>query len=384
MHDRTLLGPADVTDDELTRMVGELLGHDPGSVELLTAAVDEVAYDIPAITTAGRYWVSGTARTPAGDETFRIFVKHVQSWSRSPFFADVPEEFQEMAAASVPWRTEGLAYASDLGDRLPDGLSMPRAVGVFDLDELSTAIWLEDVDHPPVPWDLERYRRAAYLLGRMAASPRVAPLANVGDFVWSVRSYAFGRLGMQVLPVLRSEEIWHHPAIAAAFDADLRDRLLQAAGQVDTWLDELDELPLATTHGDYSPNNLLPGPTHDSFTLIDFGFWVPNPIGYDLGQLLVGDVQLGRRSPSLLAETEAAIVPAYVDGMADEGMATDEATVRRSHALLLMIFTGFSALPFEQLGDTPPEAVPTLARERAELARFCLDLVETTEARVAS
>ena len=378
MHDRTLLGPADVTDAELVGMVARLLDEDPGSVELLTSRAEEVPYDIPAITTAARHWVSGTARTPSGTTPYRMFVKQVQSWSRSPFFAEVPEHLQEMAAASVPWRTEALAYDSDLGDRLPEGLSMPRSLGIHDLDELSTAIWLEAVDRPAVEWDLERYRRAAYLLGRMAASPRVAPLANVGAFEWSVHSYVHGRLRAQVLPVLRDDAIWKHPTIAETFDADLRDRLRGAAHHVDAWLEELDRMPLMTTHGDYSPNNLLPGPTPDCFTLIDFGFWMPNPIGYDLGQLLVGDVQLGRRSPSLLAETEAAIVPAYVAGMSDEDLVVDERTVRRSHALLLMIFTGFSALPFEQIGSTPPELLPTLAADRATLARFCLDLVEAT------
>ncbi len=378
MHDRTLLGPADVTDAELAGMVARLLGEDPASVELLSSRAEEVPYDIPAITTAGRHWVSGTARTPSGTTPYRMFVKQVQSWSRSPLFAEVPADYREMAAASVPWRTEGLAYASDLGDRLPEGLSMPRSLGVHDLDELSMAIWLEAVDRPVVTWDLERYRRAAHLLGRMAASPTVAPLADVGAFEWSVRSYVFGRLDMQVLPVLRDDGVWQHPAIAEAFGDDLRDRLRAAALRVDGWLEELDRMPVLTTHGDYSPNNLLPGPTPDGFTLIDFGFWMPNPIGYDLGQLLVGEVQLGRCSPATLPETEAAILPAYVAGLADEGMVVDEATVRRSHALLLMIFTGFSALPFEQIGSTSPEAFRAIAADRAELARFCLDLVEST------
>jgi len=36
MHDRTLLGSADVTDDELARMVASLL-HEEGPVELLSS-----------------------------------------------------------------------------------------------------------------------------------------------------------------------------------------------------------------------------------------------------------------------------------------------------------------------------------------------------------
>ena len=208
-----------------------------------------------------------------------------------------------MAAASVPWRTEALAYASDLGDRLPDGLSMPRALGVYDLDELSAAIWLEEVDRPAVavgPRALPAGGVPPRPDGGQPPGRAAAPTSATSCGRCAPTS--FGRLGMQVLPVLRSEEIWHHPAIAAAFDTDLRDRLLRRGrpgrqrGSTSST-----SFPLVTTHGDYSPNNLLPGPTPDSFTLIDFGFWVPNPIGFDLGQLLVGDVQLGRRSPSLLA-----------------------------------------------------------------------------------
>jgi hypothetical protein len=378
MHDRSLLGPADVSDAELTRMAADLLGHAHGDVTLLDSCATEFPYDLPAITTAGRYWVSGTARTPAGDEPFRIFVKHVQSWTRSPFFEDVPEEHRGLAAASVPWRTEPLAYASDLGDRLPEGLTMPRALGVFDLDELSTAVWIEESRHPGVAWDVERYRRAAYLIGRLAGSPRVAELANVGEFEWSVHVYYFGRVSMQVLPILRSDEIWRHPAVASTFDADLRRRILEAADRAEAYVAELAAFPHVASHGDASPNNLLPGPTADSFVLIDYGFWLPQPIGYDLGQLLVGDVQIGRRSASELPATEEACLAEYVQGLADEGYDVDLETVRRAHALHVLVFNGLSALPFDQLDSVPPAALETYAANRAELARFSLDLVDAT------
>src|SRR4051812_19914506 len=145
MHDRTALGPADVTDEQLAVMVADLLGSEPDQTEVLDSTAAEFPYDLPAITTAGRYWVSGTARVAGEQAPYRMFVKHIQSWSRHPFFQLVPPEYREVAASGVPWRTEALAYRSDLGDRLPDGLTMARAVGVFDLDEESNAVWLEEV-----------------------------------------------------------------------------------------------------------------------------------------------------------------------------------------------------------------------------------------------
>ncbi len=155
----------------------------------------------------------------------------MQSWSRSPFFEEVPEEVREMAEAGVPWRTEHLLYRSDVAQHLPEGLSMPRALGVFDLDEKAASVWLEVIQAEDVEWDLARFTRAAYLLGRLAASPTVRPFADVGGHEWDVRHYLYGRLTYQVLPVLRTEEVWEHPIVAAAFDADLRTRLLEAAGQ---------------------------------------------------------------------------------------------------------------------------------------------------------
>ncbi len=92
-------------------------------VELLDSAVARVPYDIPSITTASRNFVRGRARIRGKAVPFSLFVKHVQSWVRSPFFAEVPPDLREMAEAGVPWRIEPLVYRSDLRDRLPEGLS---------------------------------------------------------------------------------------------------------------------------------------------------------------------------------------------------------------------------------------------------------------------
>ena len=379
MGDRSILGTADVTDEQLLVMVAGLLGCDRGETELVSSEAEEVDYDLPAITTAGRYWVRGLARVSGREEQFAFFVKHVQSWSRSPYFSMVPAEQREVAEASVPWRTEPLAYRSDLGNRLPEGLTMPRALGVFDLDDKSAAIWLEVASSGTAPWDLERYARAAHLLGRMAASGAVRELATVGHCEWDIRVYHWGRLEMQVLPMLRDPGIWQHPLIATAFDDELRTRLLRAADRAPAIVEELMAMPEATIHGDACPNNLLPRVGADGFVLIDYGFWNLGPIGFDLGQLLVGDVQDGRRPTSDLRLIDEAILPAYAEGLRAEGWDLHEPVVRRAHALHLLLFTGLSTLPFEHLEAPPTDELHRVAAERAAIARFSLDLLDATD-----
>jgi hypothetical protein len=378
MHDRKALGPADVSDEQLTVMVADLLGVDPGVTTVLDSVAEEYPYDLPTITTAGRYWVSGTAEVEGEQRPFRIFVKHIQNWCRHPFFQLVPPEYREMAAESVPWRTEALAYRSDLGDRLPVGLTMPRAVGVFDVDELSNAVWLEEVPVVAGEWDLARYSQAARLLGRHATSARVMELLGSVGHTATIRGYHDGRLSMQVLPVLRDEGVWQHPLVAGAFDDDLRARLLEAAERSAEYADELSRMTIVASHGDACPNNLLLRADSEGFVLIDYQFWGPGPIGFDLSQLLVGDVQVGRRTSDDLVEVDDAIFAGYMAGLRDEECWIPDDVVRRAHALQLLTFTGFSALPFDLLEQEPTPELHRIASHRAAIARFSLDLVEAT------
>ncbi len=101
--------------------------------------------------------------------------------------------------------------------------------------------------------------------------------------------------------MLRDDGVWQHPLVAGAFDDDLHGRLLEAADRSAEYAEELSSRPIVASHGDACPNNLLARVGSDDFVLIDYGFWGPGPIGYDLSQLLVGDVQLGRRSSDDLA-----------------------------------------------------------------------------------
>jgi hypothetical protein len=376
MVTRAILGPADVSDAELEAMVADSLGVQ--DAELLASCAEVAEYDLEALTTAGRYWVRGTARHSTGVSPYTFFVKVVQSWGRSRVFRFVPQELRQIALGSVPWRSEPLIYRSDLGERLPVGLTLPRAHAVIDLDEYSVALWLEAVDVEPVRWDVGRYAHAARLLGRLAASAAVRPLASLGKQD-VVRSYAGGRLEHQVLPALRDEALWRHPLVAQSFDAGLRDRIMAAVDALPGVLGELDQMALGASHGDACTRNLLVARgAPDAFVLIDFAFWGRGQLGFDLTQLLFGEVQMGERPAAELPELERICLEAYVCGVREEGCDVPLERVRRAHALLMLLFSALSAVPFEHLAEPTTPEVVRIAKERAVGAAFVLDLVEST------
>jgi len=379
MSDRSLLGPADVSDAELTDIVADWIGADRGSLELLNSSVEVVPYDLEAITTAGRYWLRGQVSSADKVTDFSFFVKHIQSWARSPQFQFVPPEHRAFAEAGVPWRSEALVYRSDLASRLPPGLAMPRTVAVRDLDERSAAVWLEEIPAVQRDWTTERLARAAFLLGRLAARPAVQELAGLGEFggVRAVRGYFLGRLSFQVLPVLLGDDIWRHPLVADNF-GNLRHRLLTAVERIERYVEELERMQTGAAHGDACTNNILFRADTDDMVLIDFGFWYPNPLGFDLSQLLLGDVQLGRGSAGDLPAIDESCTAAYIEGLRAEGCEVPAAVVRRGHALLMLIFSGLSAIPFELLAEAPTDGTRHIAAERAVALRYMLDLVDDT------
>ena len=164
-----------------------------------------------------------------------------------------------MAVAGVPWRTEA--------DRLPLRPGRPAAGRPHRAARARRLRPRRDL-----VLDLARGgRRSGRRPGTCSAtsgpptcsagfsgSPALAPLAGLRDIEWSLNTYATGRLAVQVVPMLMSDEIWQHP-LCAAFDDDLRDRLRAAAADSIALAAEADALPYLLSHGDACPNNLLAG-----------------------------------------------------------------------------------------------------------------------------
>ena len=169
--------------------------------------------------------------------------------------------------------------------------------------------------------------------------------------------------------------------MAETFSPALRARLLTAADALPSYLAELDAAPLGAAHGDACPRNLLiPGSRPDDFVLIDFAFWCRAPLGFDLTQLLMGEVQLGERPAAQLADLDELCLAAYVRGLAAEGCDVPLDVVRRVHALLMLLFAGLTAVPIELLFGVRAPGDVEVIRGRAAAAEHILDLVQTTAA----
>lgn len=348
------------------------------TVELHSVSIGEVPYDIEAITTRSRLRVSGTARADGELMPFSMFVKVVQSWEHSPSFQFVPSDLQAAAAAALPWQVEPRAYQSDLGGALPPGLRMPQAYDVVELDGSSAAIWLEDIDIADITWTAVHFRRAAELLGRFASRrairDAVAPLRDlIGPR--TVREYVGGRVAIQVIPALRDDGLWAHPLVARTFDVELRRRTMKLVDQLPMLLDELELLPAGVCHGDACTRNLLTSRSHHDLVMIDFGFLRHAPLGFDLAQLILGEIQLGERDPGQLAGIADVALAGYLDGLTMEDNPATIDQVRRAHAICMAIFSGLTAIPFELLGGPPNDRAKQIFTARAAVARHILDLV---------
>ena len=95
--------------------------------------------------------------------------------------------------------------------------------------------------------------------------------------------------------------------------------MTDVAGRLDVLAAEFAATPHLASHGDACPNNLLRRAGDPGFTLIDFAFWRPQPVAFDLSQLLVGDIQIGRQDVGDLPGRAEACVRRTPPGCATRG-----------------------------------------------------------------
>ena len=361
--------------------VAGLLGVDPGQAPAALAVLVDDALGLrpdPNLTTVedvdypfGSPATGALLRVRGADDSGRswsLFVKvlqHVRHW---PELAALPPQYRREFSDSFPWRQELELWDAAVVATLPQGLRAPVLHRLVELPDERLALWMEDVTVDPTPWGLDRFARAARLLGRWnARSASAGVLAACGlPHGFGLRMYAERAVPMRGLAILGDDGLWSHPWLRE--HGDLRARLRTLGAQIPTWLDRLDALPQAVPHGDASPQNLLPEPD-GGFVIIDLSFRSPHAIGFDLGQLVVGLVHADVLPAAALPDLTAVVEPAYVAGLADEGLTGLDAVVHEAFTITSMIRSGFDGLRLDLLATSAPQDRAAFD-QRVALSRF--------------
>jgi hypothetical protein len=370
----TVLGAARPTSEVLDAVVRSRLGDREARLATVRATV--IDYDFESISTAALHRVTGTAHSRGRTVAWSAFVKTLQHPRHWPPLGTLPPEVAAEMLVLFPWRAE-LDTRRQVLPVLPRGLRVPDIYYVDDLGEDRVAVWMEDIDVDPSPWSVETYARCAQLLGVLAARRTPDRPAGATDLPvgFAVRKLVESRRPM-LTAVLADGCMWTDPQVRALVDEGYHRDLIRLHDLLPALLDEMDDLPQTLAHGDAAPANLLrPRDEPDVFVAIDWSFGSPLPVGHDLGQLLVGDVEGDLVDPAMLPAIHDAILPAYCKGLDDGGLRVPVEAVRRGYVGGLACRTAPFTFPFERLGEPLTDDLLAFLRRRARLGRFVLELV---------
>lgn len=365
-----LLGTEPETVDAV---LGELVVEATGLLPSPEATrLSTVTHSMGSPATGGVYRISGTAVDGSGWSLFCKVLQHVRHWRDLRL---LPPEIASHFADTFPWRSELELWDPRVQASLPTGLRAPDLLGLVEFPDDRVAVWQEDIAEAVVEWDDARFARAAHLLGRWNARSTTPEVLAVSDLPpgFALRMYAERAVAARGLAPLRDEALWAHPWLVE--HRDLAADLTRLGARIPSLLDRLDSFVQTLPHGDASPQNLLV-PAHDEAELlvIDVSFRSPHALGFDLGQLLVGLVHSDVVPASRLPAITAAIVPAYVAGLAAEGLTTGLDQVPEAFATSVLLRSGFDGFLYGEIGDAAPADAPSASfTQRIELTRFLVD-----------
>ncbi|RKT78313.1 hypothetical protein DFJ68_1756 [Terracoccus luteus] len=368
------------------------LGVDRAHVHLTPV---DYAWGSPA--TAGLWKVEAAAEGLGAQQSqpvtrFAKLLRHPRHW---PGLRTIPEGgARDFFLERFPWRFELDMALSGIDAVMPPGLRTPVLHDQDPLDEDHVLLWWELVDERPGPWSTAELADTAGLLGRLAARRREGAAVNAAlpevchqlPRGAALRLFSEPRVLLFARAELAPDGPWSHPLVVETLrdlgDDGLRAELLGLVDLVPAVLDALDDLPQTYAHGDASVQNLLRSRAGGDVVVIDWGFGSLLAVGFDLGQLLVGPMHAGLTSADDVPAIDAAILPAYVAGLGEEGWTVPTHLVRFGHLGSLFARSLFTALPVDALPDPAGgtgrddghAAARALLRERLTLTRAMLDL----------
>jgi hypothetical protein len=226
------------------------------------------------------------------------------------------------------WRREAEAYLSPvLRESLAGtGLEIPRATVEEHEAETSddgVTLWIDYVPGTPgVSFDLVDHQALARGLGRWQAGP---PLAEPWCSRGFIRAYSSSKPAPYEL--VGDPEPWSQPIIRDCFPGVLRAGWPRLLANRERLLGVLERLPRTRCHLDVWAGNATRRPD-GTVALFDWSFCGDGALGEDIGNQVPDGVFDLFWPAERLAEVEAAVFGAYLDGLRSAGWDGDHRVVR--------------------------------------------------------
>jgi hypothetical protein len=378
---------ATIADSALETITRRVLGED---FQLQAIRSERFPYRWGSIGTAGLWRVDVDGMSGLGSVSHTYFVKLLRNPRIWPLLHTIPEPLREDFVAIFPWRMEYDMQHAGLAGALPEGVRLPR-LHHANVTEDYISLWYEFVDVDPRPWTLSDFGRSAYLLGRMAARRREGAPVNQklparctdAPRTSSLRQYVQQRvLGLEAR-IVQDTSRWRTPrmleALAGSGDQQLSVDLPALVRRIPSILDQLERLSQTFVHGDASPQNLLiPAADRSLRVAIDWGgFCTLLPVGFDLGQLLIGLAHAGELEVSELPALQDAVLEAFRSGLAAENFDVPPDEVRFGFLGSLVCRSGLGALPLDPPNQVAPSLTDTELTQRIQLTRYLVNIANS-------
>jgi hypothetical protein len=288
----------------------ELVGVDPDSV-----SIEELAHN---------RWLTPGIWTVSSEEQRKV-LKCLAPDREAP--ASAWEEHWTARAGGPRrwnyWAREGLAYRHRVVEIYESGgIVAPRLLAAHYGDD-AIVLLLEHVEGlPGDQWEIPDYAAAARSLGR--AQGQSLTCDAVQEFEWL--SCGFLQQYSSEKPVdwslLDSDNAWEQPLVQRNFPSELRAGAKWLHNVSGRLYEITQRLPRVLSHLDFWTKNLILRADR-SIALLDWAFVGDGAIGEDIGNL-IPDAAFDHFVPAeSLAELEASVHSAYLEGLADAGWTGD-------------------------------------------------------------
>lgn len=321
--------------DVLTQVVHSALSNE--SAEIKNWHIQQIGGGFGNPVSVGIFRVQGIARDNVSEKAWSVILKILQS----PDNLGIKDMGGgEDATHWNYWQREPQVYQSDFLHNLPEGLAAPKFYAVETLPGNIARLWLEEIqDIHKGAWSLQRYSLTARHLGRLNGF--YSSKSSYPEYPWLGRD--INRQWLQMMPI--NDVPWDHPLLLSRFPDPDNNPFVQLLLQHQRFLDKLDSLPIALSHGDTYPTNFMS--TIDIYgneqtVALDWALLGLQPLGADLGQFALGTINnLNGSHPEEIIEP---LFKAYFLGLQDEGCNLDAQLVRYGFAVSASLRVGLFQL----------------------------------------